>query len=49
MRFVVVLHLVNKQEEQELTTLPEHMRSPPDLHDVRFTRSLFLCVCFVDR
>jgi hypothetical protein len=49
MRCVVVLYLVNKQVEQELPTLPEHLSSPPVLSGVRFTRPLVLCVCFVDR
>jgi hypothetical protein len=35
--------------EQELLTLPEHLSSPPIFSGVRVTRSLFLCVCFVDR
>ena len=35
--------------EQELLTLPEHLRSPPVLSDVCVTRSLVLYVCFVDR
>ena len=35
--------------EQELRTLPEHMSSPPVFSGVRITRSLYLCVCFVDR
>ena len=35
--------------EQELPTLPEHLGSPPVLSGVRVTRSLVLCVCFVDR
>jgi hypothetical protein len=35
--------------EQELLTFPEHMSSPSVLSDVRVTRSLDLCVCFVDR
>jgi hypothetical protein len=33
---------------QELSTLPEHMSSPPVFSGVRNTRSLVLCVCFVD-
>ena len=33
--------------EEELLTLPEHLSSP-SLSDVRVTRSLVLCVCFVD-
>ena len=33
--------------EQELLTLPVHLRSPPDCSGVRATRSLSLC--FVDR
>ena len=35
--------------EQELLTLPEHLRSPPVFSEVRVTRFLVLCVCFVDR
>jgi hypothetical protein len=35
--------------EQELLTLPVHMSSPPVFSGVRVTRSLILCVCFVDR
>jgi len=34
--------------EQELLTLPEHLSLPPDFSGVRVTRSLVLCVCFVD-
>ena len=35
--------------EQELLILPEHMSSPPVIGGVHVTRSLILCVCFVDR
>ena len=35
--------------EQELLTLPENLSSPRVLVGVRVTRSLVLCVCFVDR
>ena len=35
--------------EQELLTFPEHLSSPSVLSDVRVTRSLDLCICFVDR
>ena len=35
--------------EQELLTLPWHLRSPKVFSGVRVTRSLVLCVCFVDR
>jgi hypothetical protein len=35
--------------EQELLTLPEQLSSPPVFSGVRVTRSLVLCVCFVDR
>ena len=35
--------------EQELLTLLEHLSSPPVFSGVRVTRSLVLCVCFVDR
>jgi hypothetical protein len=35
--------------EQELLTLPGHLSSPPVLSGVLVTRSLVLCVCFVDR
>ena len=34
--------------EQELPTLPEHLSSPLFYSEVRVTRSLVLCVCFVD-
>jgi hypothetical protein len=34
--------------EQELLTLPEHQSSSPVFSVVRVTRSLVLCVCFVD-
>jgi len=34
--------------EQQLLTLPEHLSSPPVLSGVCVTRSLVLCVCFVD-
>ena len=35
--------------EKELPTLPQHLSSPPVFSGVRVTRSLVLCVCFVDR
>ena len=35
--------------EQELLTLPENMSSPPVVSWIHVTRSLVLCVCFVDR
>jgi len=35
--------------EQELLTLPEHLSSSPVFSGVRVTRSLVLCVSFVDR
>ena len=35
--------------EQELITLPDHLSSSPGFSGVRVTRSLILCVCFVDR
>ena len=34
--------------EEELLTLPEYPSSPPGFSGVRATRSLVLCVCFVD-
>jgi hypothetical protein len=34
--------------EQELLTLPEQLSSPPVFSGVHVTRSLVLCVCFVD-
>ena len=34
--------------EQELFTLPEHKGSPPVFSGVLVTRSLVLCVCFVN-
>ena len=35
--------------EQKLNTLPMHMSSPPVFSEVRVTRSLVLCLSFVDR
>ena len=35
--------------EQELLTLPERLSSPAVFSGVRVTRSLAVCVCFVDR
>jgi hypothetical protein len=35
--------------EQTLLTLPIHINSPPVFSEVRVTRSLVLCVSFVDR
>jgi hypothetical protein len=35
--------------EQELLTIPEYLRLPPILSGVHVTRSLALCICFVDR
>ena len=35
--------------EQELPTLPEHLSLSPVFSGVRVTRSLVLCICFVDR
>jgi hypothetical protein len=35
--------------EQELLSIPEHLNSPPVFSGVCITRSLVLCVCFVDR
>jgi hypothetical protein len=40
---------LNSLVEQELHTLPKHLSSPPVFSGVRFTRSLVLYVCFVDR
>ena len=34
--------------DQELLTLPNHLSSPPVISGVRVTRSLVLCVCFVN-
>ena len=34
---------------KKLLTLPEHLSSPPVFRGVRVTRSLAVCVCFVDR
>jgi hypothetical protein len=34
--------------EQELLTLPEHLSSPPIFSEIHVTRSLIVCVYFVD-
>ena len=41
--------LTVKTVEQELLILPEQLSSPSVFSGVRVTRSLVLCVCFVDR
>ena len=46
--FVTVLTRRVSLMEQELPTLPQHS-SPPVFSGFRVTRSLVLCVCFVDR
>ena len=49
------LYLLNDQSSHTFTKnkllliLPEQIKSPPVLSGVRVTRSLVLCVCFVDR
>jgi hypothetical protein len=48
-RFVTTLTRRVPLVEQELFILLEHMRSPPVFSGVRVTRSLVLCVWFVDR
>jgi len=48
-RFVTRLTRRVPLVEQELFTLPEHLSSSPMFSGVRVTRSLVLCVCFVDR
>jgi hypothetical protein len=47
--FVTRLTRLMPLVEQELLTLPKNMSSHPVLSGVRVTRSLVLCVCFVDR
>ena len=46
--FVTKLTLRVPLVEQELLTLPEHLSSPPVFSGDCVTRSLVLCVCFVD-
>jgi len=48
-RFVTRLTWQVPLVEQELLTLPEYLSSPPIFSGIRVTRSLVLCVCFVDR
>jgi hypothetical protein len=40
---------IKRQSKKQLFTLPEHLSLHPDFSGVRVTRSLVLCVCFVDR
>jgi len=47
--FIVVLTWRVSLVEQELLTLPEHLRSSPVFSGIRVTRSLVLYVCFVYR
>jgi hypothetical protein len=37
------------QVEQELPTIPEHLSSAPVFSGFHVTRSLVICVCFLDR
>jgi len=46
--FVTILIWLVLLVEQELLTLPEHLRSPPAFSGVRVTRSLVLGACFVE-
>ena len=46
---VYTLYLLPKDLEQEFITFPEHLRSPLVYSGVHVTRSLVVCVCFVDR
>ena len=46
--FVTILTRRVPLVEQELLILPEHLSSLPVYSRVRVTRSLVLCVCFVD-
>ena len=48
-RFVTRLAQWMPLAEQELLTLSELLSSPPVFSGVRVTRSIVLCVCFVDR
>ena len=43
------LSYINVPVLEQLFTLPEHMSSPLVFSGVHVTRSLVLCVCFVDR
>jgi hypothetical protein len=47
-RYIVITRQVSLVE-QELLPIPVHLSSPPVFSGVRDTRSLILCVCFVDR
>ena len=47
--FVIILTQRVPLVEQELLTLPEHLRSLLVFIGICVTRSLVLCVCFVDR
>ena len=48
-KFVIRLTWRVQLVEQERLTLPKDLSSPPIFSRVRVTRSLVLCVCFVDR
>jgi hypothetical protein len=45
----IIGNINQEKGEQELLTRPEQLNSPPVFSWVRVTRSLVLCVCFVDR
>jgi hypothetical protein len=44
----LITGFVNRLTWQELLTIPEHLSSPPLFSGVHATRSLVLCVCFVN-
>jgi hypothetical protein len=54
-RFYVFLHhsvsmnIIKSSPVIKLLTFPEHLSSPSVFSGVRVTRTLVLCVCFVDR
>jgi hypothetical protein len=47
--WTLIEHMSSTLTEHTSSTLTEHMRSPPVFSGVRFTRSLVLCIIFVDR
>jgi hypothetical protein len=44
-----IYYFLHRRFLSSITTLPEHLSSPPVISGVRVTRSLVLYVCFVDR
>jgi hypothetical protein len=46
---IFIVNILRLLVEQEVLSPPEHLSSTPVFRGIRVTRSLVLCVCYVDR